>query len=35
VRTYVVKSPDDAYSAALQVTEPDRQRYIDKSRRIR
>jgi arylsulfatase A-like enzyme len=35
VRTYIVKSPDDAYSAALQVTELDRQRYVDKSWRIR
>jgi arylsulfatase A-like enzyme len=35
VRTYFVKTPDDAYSAALQVTELDRQRYIDKSWRIR
>jgi hypothetical protein len=35
VRTYIVKSPDDTYSAALQVTELDRQRYVDKSWRIR
>jgi arylsulfatase A-like enzyme len=35
VRTYFVKSPDDAYRAALQVTELDRQRYIDKSWRMR
>jgi hypothetical protein len=35
VRTYVVKSDDDSYRAALQITELDRQRYVDKSWRIR
>jgi predicted AlkP superfamily pyrophosphatase or phosphodiesterase len=35
VRTYFVKSDDDSYRAALQVTELDRQRYIDKSWRMR
>ena len=35
VRTYFVKSDDDAYRAALQLTELDSQRYIDKSWRIR
>jgi predicted AlkP superfamily pyrophosphatase or phosphodiesterase len=35
VRTYFVKSDDDEYRAALQVTELDRQRYIDKSWRTR
>jgi hypothetical protein len=35
VRTHFVKSDDGSYSAALQVTELDRQRYIDKSWRIR
>jgi len=35
VRTYFVKSDDGSYSAALQLTELDRQRYIDKSWRIR
>jgi hypothetical protein len=31
VRTYFVKSDDDGYRAALQITELDRQRYVDKS----
>jgi predicted AlkP superfamily pyrophosphatase or phosphodiesterase len=35
VRTYFVETPDKSYRAALQVTELDRQRYIDKSWRIR
>jgi arylsulfatase A-like enzyme len=35
VRTYVVKSDDGSYGAALQLTELDSQRYIDKSWRIR
>jgi arylsulfatase A-like enzyme len=35
VRTYFVKSDDGNYHAALQLTELDRQRYIDKSWRIR
>jgi arylsulfatase A-like enzyme len=35
VRTYFVKSDDDDYRAALQLTELDSQRYIDKSWRIR
>ena len=35
VRTYYVKSDDDNYRAALQLTELDSQRYIDKSWRIR
>jgi arylsulfatase A-like enzyme len=35
VRTYFVETPDKNYRAALQVTELDRQRYIDKSWRIR
>jgi arylsulfatase A-like enzyme len=35
VRTYFVKTDDDAYRAALQLTELDSQRYIDKSWRIR
>jgi predicted AlkP superfamily pyrophosphatase or phosphodiesterase len=35
VRTYFVKSDDDVYRAALQLTELDRQRYVDKSWRIR
>lgn len=33
-RTYFVKTDDNGYRAALQVTELDRQRYIDKSWRI-
>jgi predicted AlkP superfamily pyrophosphatase or phosphodiesterase len=35
VRTYFVKTDDDSYRAALQLTEVDRQRYIDKSWRMR
>jgi arylsulfatase A-like enzyme len=35
VRTYFVKSDDDSYRAALQITELDRQRYVDKSWRMR
>jgi predicted AlkP superfamily pyrophosphatase or phosphodiesterase len=35
VRTYFVKTDDDGYRAALQITELDRQRYVDKSWRIR
>jgi arylsulfatase A-like enzyme len=35
VRTYFVKSDDDDYRAALQLTELDSQRYIDKSWRVR
>ena len=35
VRTYFVETADGSYRAALQVTELDRQRYIDKSWRIR
>jgi predicted AlkP superfamily pyrophosphatase or phosphodiesterase len=35
VRTYFVKSDDDQYRAALQLTELDRQRYVDKSWRMR
>jgi arylsulfatase A-like enzyme len=35
VRTYFVKSDDDGYRAALQITELDRQRYVDKSWRMR
>lgn len=35
VRTYFVKSDDDSYRAALQITELDRQRYVDKSWRVR
>jgi predicted AlkP superfamily pyrophosphatase or phosphodiesterase len=35
VRTYFVEMADGSYRAALQVTELDRQRYIDKSWRIR
>jgi len=34
VRTDVVKSDDDSYRAALQITELDRQRYVDKSWRM-
>src|SRR3974377_2361229 len=34
VRTYFVKTDDESYRAALQVTELDRQRYVDKSWRI-
>jgi hypothetical protein len=35
VRTYFVETPDGGYRAALQVTGLERQRYIDKSWRIR
>jgi arylsulfatase A-like enzyme len=35
VRTYYVETPGGAYRAALQVTELERQRYIDKSWRLR
>ena len=35
VRTHFVETPDGTYRAALQVTEVDRQRYVDKSWRIR
>ncbi|MBR1228498.1 MULTISPECIES: alkaline phosphatase family protein [unclassified Bradyrhizobium] len=35
VKTYFVKTDDDSYRAALQLTELDRQRYIDKSWRMR
>jgi arylsulfatase A-like enzyme len=35
VRTYFVKTDDDGYRAALQITELDRQRYVDKSWRVR
>lgn len=35
VRTYFVKTEDGEYRAALQVTELDRQRYVDKSWRVR
>src|SRR5262249_36789651 len=35
VRTYFVETADGSYRAALQVTELERQRYIDKSWRIR
>ena len=35
VRTYFVKSDDDSYRAALQITELDRQGYVDKSWRMR
>ena len=35
VKTYFVKTDDDAYRAALQVTELDSQRYVDKSWRMR
>jgi len=34
-RTHFVETPDGAYRAALQITELDRQRYIDKSWRLR
>ena len=34
VRTHFVETPDGTYRAALQVTELDRQRYIDKSWRL-
>jgi predicted AlkP superfamily pyrophosphatase or phosphodiesterase len=35
VRTYFVKTDDGEYRAALQVTELDKQRYVDKSWRMR
>ena len=35
VRTHSVETPDGSYRAVLQVTELDRQRYIDKSWRVR
>jgi arylsulfatase A-like enzyme len=35
VRTYFAETADGSYRAALQVTELDRQRYVDKSWRIR
>jgi arylsulfatase A-like enzyme len=35
VRTYFVETADGSYRAALQVTELERQRYVDKSWRIR
>jgi arylsulfatase A-like enzyme len=35
VRTYFVETADGSYRAALQLTELDRQRYVDKSWRIR
>ena len=35
VKTYFVKTDDDSYRAALQLTELDRQRYVDKSWRMR
>ncbi len=35
VRTYFVKTDNHSYRAALQITELDRQRYVDKSWRIR
>jgi hypothetical protein len=35
VRTYFVKSDDDSYLTALQLTEVGRQRYVDKSWRTR
>jgi predicted AlkP superfamily pyrophosphatase or phosphodiesterase len=35
VKTYVVKTDDDSYRAALQITELDSQRYVDKSWRMR
>jgi predicted AlkP superfamily pyrophosphatase or phosphodiesterase len=35
VRTYSVATPDGGYRAMLQVTELDRQRYIDKSWRVK
>jgi arylsulfatase A-like enzyme len=34
-RTYFVETTDGGYRAALQITELDRQRYVDKSWRIR
>ena len=35
VRTHSVETPDGSYRAMLQITELDRQRYIDKSWRAR
>jgi arylsulfatase A-like enzyme len=35
VRTHFVETPDGSYRAAIQVTELERQRYIDKSWRVR
>jgi arylsulfatase A-like enzyme len=35
VRTYFVETPDGGYRAAIQVTELENQRYIDKSWRVR
>jgi hypothetical protein len=35
VRTYFVETADGSYRATLQLTELDRQRYVDKSWRIR
>jgi arylsulfatase A-like enzyme len=35
VRTYFVETPDGSYRAAIQVTELEQQRYIDKSWRVR
>jgi arylsulfatase A-like enzyme len=35
VHTYSVETPDGSYRAVLQITELDRQRYIDKSWRVR
>jgi arylsulfatase A-like enzyme len=35
VRTYFVETPDGSYRAAIQVTEFEHQRYIDKSWRVR
>ena len=35
VKTYFVKTDDDLYRAALQITELDSQRYVDKSWRMR
>jgi predicted AlkP superfamily pyrophosphatase or phosphodiesterase len=35
VKSYFVKTNDDAYRAALQITELDSQRYVDKSWRMR
>jgi hypothetical protein len=35
VRTYFAETADGSYRAALQVTELGRQRYIDKSWRMR
>jgi hypothetical protein len=35
VRTHFVETPDGTYRAALQITELDQQRYVDKSWRVR